>query len=132
MAKIKVTPYCWLWTASTKENGYGQFNSSNRNWNAHRLVYELLVGPIQEGMELDHLCRVRHCVNPQHLEPVTRKVNVRRQFDAITHCPQGHEYNEENTYWHNGNRLCRKCRIQRATARLRRIRAEEKRNARAR
>ena len=96
---------------------------------AHRFAYEMLVGPIPEGLDLDHLCRVRHCVNPNHLEPVTRSENLRRgirprlpQNDRIgdknrakTHCPKGHPYDEANTlmhYWKRENsmrRLCRTC-----------------------
>jgi len=85
---------------------------------AHRLSYETEIGPIPEGLELDHLCRVRSCVNPLHLEPVTHQENVRRGEGANfwrnkTHCPQGHEYTEENTGISNRNnekcRYCREC-----------------------
>lgn len=115
--KIDVTEECWLWTASTKQNGYGQFNQGKKNWNAHRLVYLLSGRTIPDGYELDHLCRVRNCVNPDHLDPVTRKVNVRRQFDEITHCPSGHGYTVENTYLWRGLRHCRTCRQIRNDAR---------------
>lgn len=117
LSKIRVTEACWLWTASQKGNGYGQFNDGKKTWNAHRLVFTLSGRTIPDGLELDHLCRVRHCVNPWHLEPVTRQVNVRRQFDEITHCPQGHPYDEKNTYRWRGLRACRKCRIARANLR---------------
>lgn len=69
---------CWLWTASRKDNGYGQIFIGGQNVLAHRYAYESLVGPIPDDKEIDHLCRVRHCVNPDHLEPVTHKVNFDR------------------------------------------------------
>jgi hypothetical protein len=69
---------CWEWTAARKNGGYGSFAIGKGNVYAHRFAYEMLVGPIPEGLELDHLCRNRGCVNPDHLEPVTRQVNVLR------------------------------------------------------
>lgn len=108
---------CWLWTANLSGGGYGNFHLDGRERVAHRLAYEWLVGPIPEGLDLDHLCRVRRCVNPAHLEPVTRRENVLRSPIAIaaqharkTHCPAGHEYTPENTYTYNGWRCCRRCR----------------------
>lgn len=104
---------CWLWTAGTSK-GYGQFLNG-----AHRVSYEMLVGPIPEGLHIDHLCRVRACVNPDHLEPVTRKENILRGVGAPavnarkTHCSQGHPYNDENTYaytYANGKESRRDCR----------------------
>jgi hypothetical protein len=68
---------CWYWMAGLFRGGYGQFRFG-RNTRAHRVAYEALVGEIPAGLDLDHLCRVRHCVNPEHLEPVTRKENIRR------------------------------------------------------
>jgi hypothetical protein len=77
---------------------------------AYRVAYILLVGPIPEGLQLDHLCRVASCVNPAHLEPVTQQENIRRQLAAITHCPKGHEYTPENTgHDRHGGRYCRIC-----------------------
>lgn len=79
------------------------------------VAYEMYVGPIPEGMQLDHLCRVRHCVNPAHLEVVTQQENMRRVAVLTTHCPRGHEYNEENTYVYTHHehgwtmRFCRVC-----------------------
>ena len=76
--KVDVDPLgCWLWTASVNEDGYGQF-MADRSVLAHRFAFELLRGPIPRNLELDHLCRVRPCVNPDHLEPVTHEENVRR------------------------------------------------------
>ena len=105
---------CWIWTgAATK--GYGQFKIAGRQLAAHRVSYEAHVGPIPDGMVLDHLCRKTLCVNPEHLEPVTNAENIRRgrvgeREKSKTHCPAGHEYNDENTYsWKNGWRQCRIC-----------------------
>lgn len=113
---------CWLWTACiTKPSkygsgGYGLFymgkDAKPRLATAHRVAYEWLVGPIPAGLQLDHLCRVRHCVNPAHLEPVTARVNLlrgetRAAANAVkTHCPQGHEYDGFNI---NGARICHRC-----------------------
>lgn len=99
---------CWIWTASTV-NGYGQFGSGGRTVRAHRFAYELLIGPIPDGMHLDHLCQTPPCVNPAHLEPVLPAINAKRVGMRITACPQGHEYTPENTAFHNGARYCRQC-----------------------
>ena len=106
---------CWLWTEGKDGSGYGRFKINGHMVAAHRFAYELLVGSIPQGLELDHLCRVRHCVNTDHLEPVTNHVNVLRGFNNAaqnarkTHCPQGHPYDKENTSLHNGRRYCRTC-----------------------
>lgn len=106
--KVMVDPNsgCWLWTRGLNPGGYGSFFYEKRpSIQAHRAAYLLYVGPIPSGMELDHLCRMRSCVNPNHLEPVTRQENLRRgigptlkkaEFDAKTHCPKGHKYTQEN------------------------------------
>ena len=118
-ARVDKSGECWLWTAYRRSDGYGQFRIGVRVVRAHRYAYELLVGPIPEGLILDHLCRVRNCVNPAHLEPVTQGENVRRglaggpaaglRMRAKTHCLQGHPYDEENTRWYKGWRYCRTC-----------------------
>ncbi len=111
----KTTSTCWLWTACISGGGYGVFKLDRKQY-AHRLAYEWLVGPIPEGLQLDHLCRVRHCVNPEHLEPVTTQENIRRglgsSFNSLkTHCPRGHPYAGDNLYIQpgNGKRKCRTC-----------------------
>jgi hypothetical protein len=112
---------CWPWKASLRMNGYGQFMLAGHNVAAHRLAYEMVVGPIPEGLDLDHLCRNRTCCNPAHLEPVTRRENARRGIKGVltTHCPQGHPYDEANTrITRNGWRSCRACGRERARARL--------------
>jgi hypothetical protein len=109
---------CWRWTSNHWALGYGAFNIGKKNHAAPRVAYELAVGPIPEGMSLDHLCRVRNCVNPAHLEPVTHRENVLRGTSPAaihalkTHCPAGHEYSADNLVkWHlaRGRRVCRIC-----------------------
>lgn len=107
---------CWIWTGKRLPAGYGRMSYGGK-WNlAHRMSYTHLVGPIPEGLDLDHLCRNRACVNPAHLEPVTRSVNLRRGVGgpainaAKTHCIRGHEFTPENTaIAERGKRRCRKC-----------------------
>lgn len=104
---------CWLWTA-TLRGGYGRFFMGHLR-SAHRLSYEALVGAIPEELEIDHLCRVRCCVNPLHLEGVTRTVNVRRGVSPIaqnhtkTICSNGHPFDDSNTYKWRKRRFCRAC-----------------------
>src|SRR6266568_5486930 len=97
-AKVDRSGACWLWTAHVGEDGYGTFSLDGHHQRAHRIAWVLLRGPIPEGLQIDHLCRVRACVNPDHLEPVTQRENILRGegISALcarrTHCPQGHEY----------------------------------------
>lgn len=117
-SKVEVVD-CWTWTAATAGKGYGKYSVKVHNkWTypyAHRYSWELLVGPIPEGMTLDHLCKNRLCVNPDHLEVVTRGENTLRGASPPaknllkTHCPKGHEYSEENTRRTKGGRLCIEC-----------------------
>lgn len=116
---------CWEWMASKQSNGYGRFGVGGRDGRglrAHRVAYELLVGPIPAGLEIDHLCRNRGCVNPAHMEPVTHHENMLRgdtlpaKEAAQTHCKRGHLFDEANTYRRRGSRECRACIASRARA----------------
>lgn len=105
---------CLNWARPLDRYGYGNFWLCGFRHKAHRAAWLLLRGPIPDGLELDHLCRNPACVNPDHLEPVTHLVNMRRGLSgaankAKTHCPQGHEYTEENIKWYQGRRYCREC-----------------------
>jgi hypothetical protein len=107
---------CWEWSGTIDVQGYGVFAVDSHPRSAHRYSYELLVGPIPEGLQIDHLCRNRRCVNPDHLEAVTAKVNTLRSTApsavnaAKTHCTNGHEFTPENTYVSpRGWRKCRSC-----------------------
>jgi hypothetical protein len=110
---------CWIWTASHNRGGYGQFYVDGKMLRAHRVAYELVAGPIPIGLDLDHLCRVRNCVNPDHLEPTTRKENVHRGIGPAAmkakqkYCKNGHLFDEKNTYIRSdGNRGCRSCNLE--------------------
>jgi len=111
------TGECWLWTGRLNGSGYAEMKLDGRYQMAHRVAYQEIVGPIPEGMQLDHLCRVRHCVNPAHLEPVTSRENTIRGKGlpainaAKTHCKRGHAFDEANTFINTfGSRVCRACR----------------------
>jgi len=119
---------CWLWKASRQNKGYGQvMRKVDGRWRlllAHRFIYELLVGPIPLGMELNHICHQRGCVNPGHLEVVTHRENmlaagssvgrplraVNARSSARTECPRGHAFTAENTgRKRDGSRRCKTC-----------------------
>lgn len=106
---------CLLWCGVVKKNGYGTIGVKvDGRWqtkHAHRVAYEATVGPIDPGFDLDHKCRNRACINPDHLEPVTRSVNLSRsplmnRQENKTHCPRGHVYSGTNS---RGQRICREC-----------------------
>jgi len=107
---------CWLWTRKLNEDGYPQpMSIATMRQSPFRHAYRALVGPIPNGLTLDHLCRVRRCVNPSHAEPVTGGENARRAKHAVTHCPAGHQYSGDNIIWiggkdgHPQRRGCRTC-----------------------
>lgn len=107
---------CWLWQGSLDTKGYGSLWDGEHNVRAHRFAHEYYKGIIPKGLEPDHLCRNRSCVNPNHIEIVTHLENVRRGVVGInmrskTHCPKGHPYTMENTYIapHDGSRYCKTC-----------------------
>lgn len=109
---------CWLWTGSLFNSGYGRFKAERQDRCAHAWSYELMRSPVPLGLELDHLCRVRRCVNPAHLEPVTPQTNLLRGLGLAsansqkTHCVNGHEFSSENTgRASNGGRVCRRCAV---------------------
>jgi hypothetical protein len=143
---VAVGDGCWMWLGATTSGGYGNFAEfpsrlriGNGNVPAHVFAYRALVGPVPAGMVLDHLCHNadaaclggsacphRRCVNPEHLEPATRRTNTLRGVGpAALHakaetCPRGHPYDAGNTYYHRGSRHCRTC----MWARRARLRAE--------
>jgi hypothetical protein len=112
---------CWNWTAAMDGHGYGRFGGSGgcrrgKTSLAHRIAFELVIGMIRGGLELDHLCRNTVCVNPAHLEPVTHRENLLRgrtvpaAYAARTHCGRGHPFDSVNSYRDaEGRRRCRAC-----------------------
>jgi len=108
MKRVRKENECWVWTGIINEEGYGKISMGrNRIRSAHRESYKAFVGEIPEGKEIDHLCRNRACVNPNHLEAVSHRENVKRGKLGETtkkrqlekrFCRNGHEYSEENTY----------------------------------
>lgn len=110
-----MTDTCWLWLGRRNSNSYGEIIIEGKRTPVHRVVYSALVGPIPDGFQLDHLCRVRHCVRPEHLEAVTQHENILRGmgWSAInarkTHCPAGHPYSGANLRLSGRKRFCRAC-----------------------
>lgn len=140
-ASVEKTETCWNWTGRRggSEGRYGSMSINYRATYVHRFSYELHIGPIPEGLTIDHLCRNTLCVNPDHLEPVTLRENLRRAAivqpcpecgremlprivarhlpvcrGEVTTCSKGHAYTEANTRYWRGNRYCRRCHADRA------------------
>lgn len=117
---------CWLWFASVNNKGYGTIRPETALRTvppvlAHRALYELLIGPVLDGLELDHLCRTPSCVNPTHLEPVTHQENMRRANQKRSTCKRGHLLVDDNVYTSaRGQRSCRQCALARAINQRRR------------
>lgn len=123
LERIEYIPFsgCWIYTGALTKKGYGQITSGTKregnykNYRAHKLSYEYFVSPIPENLVLDHKCRVRSCVNPDHLEIVTQKVNIHRGEGTAgknirkTHCIRGHEFTLENTQVESKGRHCKAC-----------------------
>ena len=104
---------CWLWTACKNRRGYGEFQFNGKRTHAHRVAYQLFVGPIPEGYHVDHMCKNKACVRPDHLQVLTHFESTRQAQGDKTHCPRGHEYSEINTYRHrDGSRQCKTCHIE--------------------
>jgi HNH endonuclease len=130
---LKQADGCWLWQGPLDRDGYGLRSSrayEKQIVRAHRRMYELVIGQIPDDLPLDHLCRVRRCVNPDHLEPVTMRENLMRSPVAPaavntrkTHCIHGHLFSHGNTYvTSDGRRQCRTCLRDRNRARRQRAR----------
>lgn len=102
---------CWIWTGAVQSSGYSCIGIEGRVLLAHRVSYEAHRGPISEGLTIDHLCRVKRCVNPDHMEPVTARENNARRLAAQTHCSRGHELAGDNLLNTSrpGRRVCREC-----------------------
>ena len=107
---IKDKNGCWNWFGSKDKQGYGCLVYKRKFYMAHRLSYQSYVGKIGSGLQLDHLCRNKSCINPKHLEPVTQAENLRRAVP--THCKRGHDLNDSNVY--HGRRNCRTCNKERS------------------
>lgn len=114
------------WSNDTQRQTYAEFEGMS----AHRWAYEHFVGPIPDGLQLDHLCRNTHCANPSHLEPVTAQENLRRSTNFVadnmrkTHCPTGHPYSDQNTRMTSGKRTCIQCKRAESTRQNRKRRAK--------
>lgn len=114
---VKTAAGCWEWQLHISGSGYGRMTLNGKpGVDVYRVAYEAYRGPIPAGLEVDHLCRNRKCCNPDHLEPVTKRINLLRGTNPAalnarkTMCPSGHPYDKKNTYLQrNGKRYCRAC-----------------------
>src|SRR6516162_1404227 len=107
--RIQIDPEtgCWLWMGCKSKRGYVYIGFFGRNFLCHRFIFELLIGSVPQGFELHHKCKIRHCVNPDHLDVVTRLQHKTQHH--ITHCKKGHELTPENTFTWKHVRKCRIC-----------------------
>ena len=122
---------CWIWQASKFWQGYGQFGYEGKNWYAHRWSYTYFRGEIPSGLELDHTCKIKSCVNPYHLDAVTQVGNMNRAVQrkenyhsSQAYCKRGHKFTTENTYINKKSsgaiiRYCRMCKRERDRKRIR-------------
>jgi hypothetical protein len=119
ISKVDMANGCCVWVGATDSGGYGKFYLDKKYLGAHRVAFEYFVGPIVSGMDIDHLCRMRLCVRPDHLRMVTRRENLlangslssaKVNSDKIK-CPRGHCYNKKNTYYYKERRYCKLCSI---------------------
>lgn len=130
---VQLDGECWVWHGWKTPNGYGHVNILGLHFMIHRVFYEYFIADIPDGLHIDHLCRVRACVNPWHLEPVTQSINNKRSTVSKhntrkTHCPQGHPYDEENTLRIPSRPTARYClTCNREQSRVRRARKRETR-----
>lgn len=131
---VRFTETCWLWTLPLHRTGYAYFRVSGTKVLAHRWAYEFCVGTVPAGLNLDHLCRTRHCVRPDHMDAVEPSENVARGIGPTaengrkTACDHGHEFTPENTYQRPGhpNRYCRECMRSRSREYMRRKRTHQR------
>jgi hypothetical protein len=119
--RTTITDGCWIWQGGKTAAGYAMMYILGGRQYAHRWAYQMFVGPIPDNCEIDHVCRNRGCVRPDHLQAVSHRVNCSPERSSVgwntrakTHCPKGHAYNEENTYQYFGkdnlyHRFCRIC-----------------------
>ena len=120
MEKVGDMTDCWNWTGAKTKDGYGQISVKDKIKLAHRISYELFKGQIKEGLVINHLCSNTSCVNPEHLEVVTQKVNIQKGLTGYyqtlrTQCPRGHEYTPDNLVKQKG-RACKICAHDRSKA----------------